>query len=154
MGSASPRRTWTACSPMALPLDSRGMALACTAVHSRPRSSEGPCMRKATDRDVAPHSSSNCPTRDGTSPMLDSNPPSRRILIIDDNAAIHHDFRKVLGVQADQSAQANLDLLPARLQGTPRASGVRPNLESDSRHQGRQGVEMAGQAVAEGRPYT
>jgi diguanylate cyclase len=86
--------------------------------------------------------------------MLDSNPPSRRILIIDDNAAIHHDFRKVLGVQADQSAQATLDLLEAGLFGTPVCTAVRPNFEIDSAHQGKQGVEMAGQAVAEGRPYT
>jgi diguanylate cyclase (GGDEF)-like protein len=85
--------------------------------------------------------------------MLDSNPPSRRILIIDDNAAIHHDFRKVLGVQADQSAQATLDLLEAGLFGTSVSTAVRPNFEIDSAHQGQQGVKMAGQAVAEGRPY-
>ncbi len=86
--------------------------------------------------------------------MPDSNPPSRRILIIDDNAAIHHDFRKVLGVQADQSAQAVLDLLEADLFGTSVAKAVRPNFEIDSAHQGQEGVKMAGQAVAEGRPYT
>ena len=33
---------------------------------------------------------------------------NRRILIIDDNAAIHLDFRKVLGAQAEHSAQAAL----------------------------------------------
>ena len=85
--------------------------------------------------------------------MHDSNPPSRRILIIDDNAAIHHDFRKVLGAQADQSAQAVLDVLEADLFGTAVAKAVRPNLEIDSAHQGQEGVKMAGQAVAEGRPY-
>ena len=85
--------------------------------------------------------------------MLESNPPSRRILIIDDNAAIHHDFRKVLGVQADQSAQATLDLLEAGLFGTSVSTAVRPNFEIDSAHQGQEGVKMAGQAVAEGRPY-
>jgi diguanylate cyclase (GGDEF)-like protein len=85
--------------------------------------------------------------------MHDPNPPSRRILIIDDNAAIHHDFRKVLGVQADQSAQAVLDLLEADLFGTSVAKAVRPNFEIDSAHQGQEGVKMAGQAVAEGRPY-
>jgi len=85
--------------------------------------------------------------------MVDSNPLSRRILIIDDNAAIHHDFRKVLGVQADQSAQATLDLLEAGLFGTSVTTAVRPNFEIDSAHQGQEGVKMAGQAVAEGRPY-
>jgi len=85
--------------------------------------------------------------------MHDSTPPSRRILIIDDNAAIHHDFRKVLGVQADQSAHAVLDLLEADLFGTSVAAAVRPNFEIDSAHQGQEGVKMARQAVAEGRPY-
>jgi two-component system, NtrC family, sensor kinase len=85
--------------------------------------------------------------------MHDSNPPSRRILIIDDNAAIHHDFRKVLGAQADQSAQAVLDVLEADLFGTAVAKAVRPNFEIDSAHQGQEGVKMASQAVAEGRPY-
>jgi diguanylate cyclase len=85
--------------------------------------------------------------------MHDSKPPSRRILIIDDNAAIHHDFRKVLGVQADQSSQAVLDLLEADLFGTALATAARPNFEIDSAHQGQEGVKMAGRAVAEGRPY-
>jgi len=85
--------------------------------------------------------------------MVDSNPLSRRILIIDDNAAIHHDFRKVLCVPADQAAQATLDLLEAGLFGTSVSAAVRPSFEIDSAHQGQQGVTMAGQAVAEGRPY-
>jgi diguanylate cyclase (GGDEF)-like protein len=85
--------------------------------------------------------------------MVDSTPLSRRILIIDDNAAIHHDFRKVLCVPADQAAQATLDLLEASLFGTSVSAAVRPNFEIDSAHQGQQGVTMAGQAVAEGRPY-
>jgi diguanylate cyclase (GGDEF)-like protein len=85
--------------------------------------------------------------------MHDSTPPSRRILIIDDNAAIHHDFRKVLGVQADQSAQVVLDLLEADLFGTSVATAVRPNFEIDSALQGQEGVKMAAQAVADGRPY-
>ena len=60
-----------------------------------------------------------------------------------------HDDR----VQADQSAQATLDLLEASLFGTSVSTAVRPNFEIDSAHQGQQGVKMAGQAVAEGRPY-
>jgi diguanylate cyclase (GGDEF)-like protein len=83
----------------------------------------------------------------------DPSPRSRRILIIDDNAAIHHDFRKVLGVPADQSSQAVLDLLEADLFGTALATAARPNFEIDSAHQGQEGVKMAGRAVAEGRPY-
>jgi len=37
----------------------------------------------------------------------------RRILIIDDNAAIHHDFRKVLSADAEYTAKAALDAFTA-----------------------------------------
>ena len=78
---------------------------------------------------------------------------NRRILIIDDNAAIHLDFRKVLSTQAEHSAQAALDVLEGDLFGEPVAVAVRPNFDIDSAHQGQEGVEMANRARAEGRPY-
>ncbi len=78
----------------------------------------------------------------------------RRILVIDDNAAIHLDFRKVLGAQAEHSAQAALDLLEADLFGDTVAAATRPNFEIDSAHQGQEGVAMATQALGEGRPYS
>jgi diguanylate cyclase (GGDEF)-like protein len=78
---------------------------------------------------------------------------NRRILIIDDNAAIHLDFRKVLGAQAEHSAQAALDVLEANLFGETVAAAARPNFDIDSAHQGQEGVAMAQQARAEGRPY-
>jgi diguanylate cyclase len=78
---------------------------------------------------------------------------NRRILIIDDNAAIHLDFRKVLGAQAEHSAQAALDVLEANLFGDTVAAAARPNFDIDSAHQGQEGVAMVQQARAEGRPY-
>ena len=78
---------------------------------------------------------------------------NRRILIIDDNAAIHQDFRKVLGAQAEHSAQAALDILEADIFGDEAQAAVRPDFEIDSAHQGQEGVAMAGAAVADGRPY-
>ncbi len=78
---------------------------------------------------------------------------NRRILIIDDNASIHADFRKVLGVQAEHTAQAALDVLEANLFGGDAAASARPNFEIDSAHQGKEGVAMVHQALAEGRPY-
>jgi diguanylate cyclase (GGDEF)-like protein len=78
---------------------------------------------------------------------------NRRILIIDDNAAIHLDFRKVLGAQAEHSAQAALDVLEANLFGEAVVPAVRPNFDIDSAHQGQEGVAMAQQALVEGRPY-
>jgi diguanylate cyclase (GGDEF)-like protein len=78
---------------------------------------------------------------------------NRRILIVDDNAAIHLDFRKVLGEQAEHSAQAALDVLEANLFGGPVVSASRPKFEIDSAHQGQEGVAMVHQALSEGRPY-
>jgi len=78
---------------------------------------------------------------------------NRRILIIDDNASIHADFRKVLGAQAEHSAQAALDVLEANVFGGDAAVSTRPNFEIDSAHQGKEGVEMVHQALSEGRPY-
>jgi diguanylate cyclase (GGDEF)-like protein len=86
--------------------------------------------------------------------MANSTPlANRRILIIDDNAAIHLDFRKVLGAQAEHSAQAALDVLEANLFGEAVVPAVRPNFDIDSAHQGQEGVAMAQQALVEGRPY-
>ncbi len=87
--------------------------------------------------------------------MRDSWAPAanRRILIIDDNAAIHDDFRKVLGVQAESPGQAALDILEADIFGDEAHATMRPDFETDSAHQGQEGVAMAAQAVADGRPY-
>ncbi|HXA35402.1 MAG TPA: EAL domain-containing protein [Steroidobacteraceae bacterium] len=82
-----------------------------------------------------------------------ASPSNRRILIIDDNAAIHLDFRKVLGAQAEHSAQAALDVLEANLFGAEVSAAVRPNFEIDSAHQGQEGVAMAHRALVEARPY-
>ncbi len=87
--------------------------------------------------------------------MADSAPlANRRILIIDDNAAIHGDFRKVLGAQTEHSAQAALDALEANLFGDAVAAVARPNFDIDSAHQGQEGVAMVQKALAEGRPYS
>jgi diguanylate cyclase len=86
--------------------------------------------------------------------MADRAPlPHRRILIVDDNASIHLDFRKVLGAQAEHSAQAALDVLEANLFGETVAASSRPSFDIDSAHQGQEGVAMVRQALAEGRPY-
>jgi diguanylate cyclase (GGDEF)-like protein len=87
--------------------------------------------------------------------VADSNPlANRRILIIDDNAAIHLDFRKVLGAQAEHSAQAALDVLEANLFGEDIVTAARPDFDIDSAYQGEEGVAMARMALAEGRPYS
>jgi len=76
-----------------------------------------------------------------------------RILIIDDNAAIHHDFRKVLSADAELTAKAALDSLEADILGEFTTATDRLNFAIDSAHQGQEGVAMAQQAVIEGHPY-
>src|ERR1700726_4432540 len=106
------------------------------------------------DRAVAQRSFSSCPAALLRPPMANSAPlANRRILIIDDNASIHLDFRKVLGAQAEHSAQAALDVLKANLFGADIATAVRPDFDIDSAHQGQEGVAMAHRARLEGRPY-
>ncbi len=80
-------------------------------------------------------------------------PDAHRILVVDDNAAIHGDFRKVLGTDAEDAAQAALAVLEADLFGETRAGAPRPKFDITSAYQGQEAVEMARNALAEGRPF-
>src|SRR6187399_3335052 len=72
---------------------------------------------------------------------------NRRILVIDDNCAIHDDFRKILGAPSAEDAALQADELA--LFGTPQAVPF----EIDAASQGEEGMKMAEQALAAGRPY-
>jgi len=76
--------------------------------------------------------------------------PHRRILIVDDNEAIHKDFRKIFG--AGSASGAALEAAEAALFGEE-ASSNGAGFEIDSAFQGQEGLEMVRKAVAEGRPY-
>jgi CheY-like chemotaxis protein len=71
-----------------------------------------------------------------------------RILIVDDNQAIHTDFRKILC--ADHGSE--LKDMEATLFGQS-AANRRPGYEIDSAFQGQEGVALMEKARAEGRPY-
>ena len=75
---------------------------------------------------------------------------SHRILIIDDNPAIHTDFRKIL---CPASTTADVDSLEASLFGGDGVAVERPVFEIASALQGQEGFEMVKQAAAEGRPF-
>jgi diguanylate cyclase (GGDEF)-like protein/PAS domain S-box-containing protein len=79
---------------------------------------------------------------------------ARRILIVDDNLAIHDDFRKILGKkQRGAIADVNaIDQLEAELFGEP-AAVVLPCYEVDSAYQGEQALAMVVAARDERRPY-
>jgi len=75
---------------------------------------------------------------------------THRLLMIDDNPAIHADYRKILAGSADTAISA----AEAALFGEPEPTVSRPSFDLDSAMQGRDGVEMARRALLEGRPYS
>jgi diguanylate cyclase (GGDEF)-like protein len=75
---------------------------------------------------------------------------THRLLMIDDNPAIHEDYRKILtGHDETQISAAE-----AALFGEPQLAVSRPTFDVDSAMQGRDGVELARRALIEGRPYS
>ncbi|MGB6604826.1 MAG: EAL domain-containing protein [Steroidobacteraceae bacterium] len=81
----------------------------------------------------------------------DADTVTHRVLVIDDNAAIHEDFRKIL-VAAGSSSEVSA--AEAALFGAQQPGVDRPSFDMDSSMQGRDGVERVRQALAEGRPYS
>ena len=73
-----------------------------------------------------------------------------RILIIDDNAAIHEDFRKIL---CPEAATAVLDAMEATLFGSKVPQRLNTEFEIDSAFQGQEALIKVEQALAEKRPY-
>jgi len=78
--------------------------------------------------------------------------PGNRILIIDDNASIHEDFRRILGKQ-EQERNAGLDLVKAKVLGEDPAASPHSGFVIDSAFQGQEGLAMAKRAAEEGNPY-
>ena len=77
--------------------------------------------------------------------------PGNRILIIDDNASIHEDFRKILGPEQDQNA--GLALVKEQMLGENSAASPHSDFVIDSAFQGQEGLAMARRAAEEGHPY-
>ncbi len=78
---------------------------------------------------------------------------SHRILVIDDNEAIHTDFRKIFageGAEQDQLLAAERALFGEE---PPPRQTARPPFQIDSALQGQEGVARIGKALEEGRPY-
>jgi CheY-like chemotaxis protein len=76
---------------------------------------------------------------------------NRRILVIDDNSAIHEDFQKILaprGASADALAESE-----AALFGEPAESVAQPQFEVNFASQGAEGAALVGTARSQGKPY-
>jgi signal transduction histidine kinase len=82
------------------------------------------------------------------SPVPHSN---NRILVIDDNRAIHEDFRKIF--RATEGKELAIDLTEAALFGQAPLVESRPTFEFDSAFQGQEGLALIQRALEEHRPY-
>ncbi len=78
-----------------------------------------------------------------------STSPNLRLLVIDDNRAIHDDFRKIFC--GDDTAA--LDAAEENLFGETARVAKRASYTIDSAYQGKEGLTCVQQALAEGRPY-
>jgi two-component system cell cycle sensor histidine kinase/response regulator CckA len=77
--------------------------------------------------------------------------PNRRILVIDDNRAIHDDFRKILA--PTNAAFAALGATETALFGQPAEGVALAPFEIDSAYQGQEGLDLVNRALTSGRPY-
>ena len=78
---------------------------------------------------------------------------NHRVLIIDDNEAIHDDFRKILGAVQENS---ELDDLEAHLFGTPTdtaANDAKITFDLSFATQGQEGYDMVVRSIEEEKPY-
>jgi two-component system, cell cycle sensor histidine kinase and response regulator CckA len=76
---------------------------------------------------------------------------NHRILVIDDNAAIHEDIRKILALPKPNAP--SLDDEEALLFGKPAEAAASTCFEIDSALQGQEGLELVRKSLAEERPY-
>ena len=72
-----------------------------------------------------------------------------RILVIDDNRAIHHDFRKIFGTSRSRPTPSAAELA---LLGGGESAGA-PEFQVDSAYQGEEGLALVRRAQEEDHPY-
>jgi len=82
--------------------------------------------------------------------MSEQTTDNRRILVIDDNASIHEDFRKILAPAKDGDS---LDQARAALFGETPTLPPQEHYELDFAPQGREGFGLVHSAHRDGRPY-
>ncbi len=78
---------------------------------------------------------------------------NRRILIVDDNEDIHHDFRRILGPGTHTTEQDALDEMEASLFGAAPAAPKPPTFELTSAYQGAEALAKVRLSLEAGTPY-
>lgn len=76
---------------------------------------------------------------------------NRRILIVDDNPAIHEDFRKILSPENAEAAVIDSQVADFFGDAAPRPAG--PVMELESAFQGQEGCSRLREAVESGKPH-
>jgi two-component system sensor histidine kinase/response regulator len=83
--------------------------------------------------------------------MKDFQAANRRILLVDDNPAIHDDFRKILA--ADDASASEIDSEAAAFFGESKPASAGVFFDLDSAFQGEEALARVQQKLAEGKPY-
>ncbi len=76
---------------------------------------------------------------------------AHRILVVDDNQAIHSDYKKIL---QPEISTVDFEALEAQIFGKPTVQADQLKFEIDSAFQGQEGLELVKRACKEGRPYS
>lgn len=82
---------------------------------------------------------------------MNTRPLNTRILLVDDNPAIHEDFRKILTV--NDTGASDLDQEAESLFGSPQATASAPTFELESAMQGEEALQRVQEALAKGQPF-
>ncbi len=81
-------------------------------------------------------------------------PRNRRILVVDDNRAIHEDFKKILVAAPGEAAAADLSALERELfDDAPQATAPVQTFEVTSAHRGEEALALVQKAVAAHAPF-
>lgn len=80
-----------------------------------------------------------------------NNPMNLRIIVIDDNAAIHQDFKKILTVEETSEKFDELNQLFFGNEARDNAIGL-PSFQIDTAIQGEEGVKLVQQALQKKNP--
>lgn len=84
--------------------------------------------------------------------MTNATHPNFRIIIIDDNPSIHHDFIKILKTETSSRLESARQELFG-MENPSAAEGPLPSFEIDTASQGQEGVERIREAFQAGEPY-
>ena len=79
---------------------------------------------------------------------------TKRVLVVDDNQAVHEDYRKVLESKRDQSLLDEMESLiwGDAAESTPKPQGC--NFQIESAHQGEEGLKLVKDSLESNNPYS